>query len=124
MLAIMRQSKLRGFDTAGIGPRDSTTNDALGGNLYGVASAQVSFPIGLPSEFKIRGRLFTDVGTLTDIDVEGSDVIDNPSLRASIGVGVSVLLPVGPMIIDFAWPVVKEDFDDTETIRFSFGTRF
>ena len=64
------------------------------------------------------------MGTLTDIDVEGSDVVDEASLRASIGVGLSVLLPVGPMIIDFAVPVIKEDVDDTETIRFSFGTRF
>jgi len=117
-------TNLRGFERAGIGPRDLTTDDALGGNIYGVGSVEVSFPLGLPEELGIRGRAFTDFGTLTDVDDEGAGVVDDGSLRASVGVGISWRSPLGPIRIDFAEPILKEDFDRTENIRFSFGTQF
>ncbi|MCZ6887499.1 MAG: outer membrane protein assembly factor BamA, partial [Gammaproteobacteria bacterium] len=117
-------SSLRGFNTAGIGPRDTTTNDALGGNLFAVGGAEVSFPLGFPKEFDVRGRLFTDAGTLTEVDDEGSEIVDDASLRLSVGFGVTYVSPFGPILVDFAFPVLKEDIDETETIRFSFGTRF
>jgi outer membrane protein insertion porin family len=117
-------SNLRGFERAGIGPRDLTTDDALGGNIYGVGTVEVSFPLGLPEELGIRGRAFTDFGTLTDVDDDGAEVVDEGSLRASVGVGISWRSPLGPIRIDFSEPVLKEDFDRTENIRFSFGTQF
>src|SRR5690606_8175984 len=55
---------LRGFERSGIGPRDLTTTDALGGNTFYRGSAEVGFPLGLPEEFQIRGHLFTDFGSL------------------------------------------------------------
>jgi len=39
-------------------------------------------------------------------------------------VGISWRSPFGPVRMDFAVPVVKEDFDKDEFFRFSFGTRF
>jgi outer membrane protein insertion porin family len=47
---------LRGFKFAGVGPRDTTTNDALGGNLLYTGSAELRFPLGLPEELRIFGR--------------------------------------------------------------------
>jgi outer membrane protein insertion porin family len=38
----------RGFETAGIGPRDLTFDDALGGKLYGIGTVELSFPTPLP----------------------------------------------------------------------------
>jgi len=49
----------RGFSPAGIGPRDTDTDDALGGNAYYVGTAELRFPLGLPEELKIFGRAFT-----------------------------------------------------------------
>ncbi|MCS5605975.1 MAG: BamA/TamA family outer membrane protein, partial [Alphaproteobacteria bacterium] len=46
------------------------------------------------------------------------------SLRLSIGVGLSWRSPFGPIRIDMAQAVLKEDFDKDEFFRFSFGTRF
>ncbi len=117
-------STLRGFDTAGIGPRDRDTDDALGGNLFVTGTTELSFPIGLPAEFNIRGRLFTDLGTLTGLDEEGAEILDEASVRITVGFGVSYNSPLGPILIDFGFPVLKEDFDKTEAIRFSFGARF
>jgi outer membrane protein insertion porin family len=45
-------------------------------------------------------------------------------LRASLGTGVSWKSPFGPIRVDFAVPVVKESFDESEFFRVSFGTRF
>ncbi len=117
-------SDLRGFDTAGIGPRDEITRDALGGNLFGTGSLELSFPLGFPKEFNVRGRLFADIGTLTEIDDEGPEILDEASPRASVGLGLTYISPFGPILIDFGVPILKEDFDETESVRFTFGTRF
>lgn len=114
----------RGFEYGGLGPRDSDTDDALGGNAYYTGTAELRFPLGLPEELRIFGRTFFDAGTLTEIDVNGSNLEDSGNLRASAGVGVSWLSPLGPLAIDFAQAVKKDSGDQTETFRLSFGTRF
>ena len=62
--------QLRGFEFAGVGPRDGLSNndDALGGKKYYVGTTEVSFPLGLPDEIQIRGRIFVDVGASWDVD--------------------------------------------------------
>jgi outer membrane protein insertion porin family len=59
-------NNLRGFESGGLGPRDIATDDALGGNLFYRASAELSFPLGLPEALGIRGHAFNDVGSLWD----------------------------------------------------------
>lgn len=115
---------IRGFRNAGIGPRDTITLDALGGNLYYATSAEMRFPLGLPEELGFLGAAFLDAGSLSDVDDSGSEVVDESSLRFSAGVGLSWSSPLGPIRIDFANPILKEDFDKTQEVRFSFGTRF
>ena len=117
-------NSFRGFETSGIGARDLVTNDGLGGNMYGIGTAEVSFPLGLPEEFGILGSLFTDFGTLGEIDDSSAFVSDGMGLRVSVGVGVFWESPFGPIRLDFANVLVKEDFDQTEAFRFSAGTRF
>ncbi len=115
---------LRGFATAGVGPRDLTSQDALGGNWYYSGVAQVTFPIGLPNEFGVRGRAFTDIGSAGNSDASVGNISDTKSLRASLGFGITWSSPFGPITVDLARPVLKEDFDDTELLRFDFGARF
>lgn len=115
---------LRGFERAGVGPRDRITNDSLGGNVFYRGSAELKFPLGLPEELGIAGHAFTDFGSLWDVDETGFDVLDENSIRAAAGVGVSWRSPIGPVRVDFAQPYAEEDFDKDEVFRFSFGTRF
>jgi len=115
---------LRGFNNGGIGPRDITTNDALGGNMYYTGSAELQFPLGLPEDLGFSGAFFVDAGSLWEVDDVGPEIADIDSLRASAGFGVAWASPFGPIRIDFAKPFLKEEFDDLEMIRFSFGTRF
>lgn len=115
---------LRGFERSGVGPRDAATGDALGGNIFYRGSAELSFPIGFPDELGIRGHAFNDVGSLFEIDESGSDLQEEDSLRASVGVGLSWRSPFGPIRLDLAVPYLSEDFDEEENFRFDFGTRF
>ncbi|MBM3560932.1 MAG: outer membrane protein assembly factor BamA, partial [Alphaproteobacteria bacterium] len=115
---------LRGFEKAGIGPRDVRTKDALGGTQFAAGTAELIFPLGLPEEFNINGSVFSDFGTLTESDVTGPNIFDDASLRASFGAGVAWRSPFGPLRVDFAIPVAREDYDQTEFLHFSFGTRF
>lgn len=114
---------LRGFESDGIGPRDRTTQDALGGNVYYTGSLEMKFPLGTPDELGLAGFVFTDAGTLYQVDDSGTEIEDDDSIRASVGVGIGWASPVGPIRIDFAHPFRKNQFDETQTIRFSFGTR-
>jgi outer membrane protein insertion porin family len=121
-------STLRGFRFAGVGPRDGLTDDALGGNTLATGTVELRFPLGLPEELRMFGRAFTEGGTLTDIDVpdgvSDANLLDAGSFRASAGLGLSWLSPLGPISIDFAQALVKEDEDKAEQFRVSFGTRF
>lgn len=115
---------VRGFSNSGIGPRDGLTNDALGGNTYYAGSIELRFPLGLGEELGINGSLFTDVGSLWSLDRDSSDILDSSGARASAGFGVSWATGLGLMRVDFASALLKEDWDETEFVRFSFGTRF
>lgn len=115
---------LRGFASAGVGPRDKSTEDALGGEWKYTGTAQVNFPLGFPAEIGVSGNVFTDVGSSGKIASSGSDIQDTGSLRASAGVGVAWTSPFGPIGLDFGVPLIKESFDQLESIRLNFGTRF
>jgi outer membrane protein insertion porin family len=115
---------LRGFKPGGVGPRDNAVGDSLGANKYYAGTLEVSFPLGLPREFGIRGRAFTDFGSAWDVDLSGPGLLDVNTIRVSAGVGISWKSPFGPVRIDVGVPIKKESFDDKQLIRFSFGTRF
>ena len=115
---------VRGFANNGIGPRDTSTSDALGGEFMYTGSAELTVPLGLPQELGISGKVFTDVGSLMTVDASGSNVADDGSIRSSVGVGVTWVSPMGPISLDFAQALVKESYDQTEVFRFNFGTKF
>ena len=116
--------KLRGFANGGVGPRDISTDDALGGKLVYSGTVEMIFPLGLPKQLGINGAIFTDAGSLTDLDFEDSVIADTGSIRWAAGIGVAWRSPFGPVRLDLAVPILKEDFDETENFRFNFGTRF
>ncbi len=130
-----------GFRVAGVGPRDSIFQDSLGGNQYYRGTTDIGFPLGLPEEYGIKGHAFSYYGVLSKIDQTGTlyinsatgalassgtpdTVLDSNAIRVSAGLGVSWKSPFGPIRIDIAYPVVKQPFDKTQILRFSFGTKF
>jgi outer membrane protein insertion porin family len=120
-------NEVRGFKIDGLGPRDASTRDALGGQYFYSGSLQVSFPLGLPEELQIRGRVFNDVGSawsLQENERPTSPIDDSSSLRSSAGIGVTWVSPFGPLGVDLGYAYIKESFDRTELFRLNFGTRF
>ncbi len=112
---------MRGFDVAGIGARDRWTKDALGGNWMVYTGAELTFPIGL-DELGVKGRTFLDVGAMgKPDDIDTSNVNYSSSPRVSTGVGVQWNSPMGQIDIDLGFPIVKEDYDETEVFRLNFG---
>lgn len=135
----------RGFEVAGIGPRDTTSgrDDALGGKLYAIGSLELTVPTFLPEQYGIKASLFTDVGTvglldeadqrdrfgqIIDCDTSATTITpcikDDLGLRASAGLSIHWRSPMGPIRFDFSQILAKEDYDKTETFRFSTSTRF
>ncbi len=113
---------MRGFETGGISARDKVTKDALGGNWMLYGGAELAFPMGL-DELGIRGRTFVDIGTTgkpDNIDTSGVDYSSSP--RVAIGFGFEWTSPMGKIDIDFGFPIVKQDYDETEVFRLNFGT--
>jgi len=117
-------SSLRGFDNAGVGPRDLLTDDAIGGHQFYAGTAELTFPFGLPEEFDIRGSLFSDFGSAWGVDDPFPNLTDDTTTRVSLGVGIGWVSPFGPLRVDFASAVLKEDYDKTQLFSFNFGTRF
>ncbi|MQA65310.1 MAG: outer membrane protein assembly factor BamA [Alphaproteobacteria bacterium] len=114
----------RGFATGGIGPRDAATGDALGGVRYATASAELGIPLGYSTTFKPRAYLFTDVGTLSDPDEEGTGILEDDMLRVSTGIGLGMTTPFGTVRFNLAAALRKASFDETEVFSFKFGTGF
>lgn len=113
----------RGFEFGGIGPRKGRY--ALGGRYFAKGVAEVRFPLGLPEEFDVRGRLFADFGTLWGADGPDSGADDDKgSIRVSVGPGVTWNSPLGLINIDLGYAVRKKDYDRTELLNFSIGTTF
>ena len=119
--------QIRGFENQGIGPR-MLNGDAIGGTTYFTASAEVTFPMpAFPEDFGLRGAVFADAGTLygNDVDTSG-ETVQGTSMawRASVGAGIQWASPFGSIRFDYAMPVVKEDFDETQEFRFSMANQF
>ena len=140
----MGSDTFRGFAQSGVGPRQTNNaggNDSIGAESYAIATAEVTFPVGLPEAWGIEGAAFTDVGTVfgtseqTLADGAGTcntpgapgvncTVFDTTALRASVGAGLIWQSPFGPLRFELAYPLKKTKFDETEWFRFSIGTRF
>jgi outer membrane protein insertion porin family len=123
-----------GFQLAGIGPRDVHFGDALGGKLYMIGEAQLTFPNGLPAQYGIKTAFISDIGTLGLLDRSEKfdpltnaplpNVRDDLGLRVAAGISVFWKSPLGPLRFDIAEPFVKEPYDITQVFRFSTNTRF
>jgi len=116
----------RGFREAGVSPRDPTTRDALGGLWQATATAEVKFPLGLPKELGVQGKVFSDAGSIgsTDSSVPKNSVLQSSSPRLTVGSGIVWKSPMGPINIDLGMPLIKQQGDQSQIFRLNFGTRF
>lgn len=125
-------SKIRGFESNGLGPRDlnAVNQDALGGNMFAVARFEAEFPIGLPDEYKIKGGAFVDIGTVWSLDnVNGgaagaNPVDDGAKLRAAVGLSLFWDTPIGPLRFNFSRAVKKQTYDKERKFDLTISSQF
>lgn len=141
---------VRGFEQAGIGPRDTTfgsTQDALGGTMYWGVSAELQYPLFFaPKDFGMKAAVFADAGSLWNYRgitsyqgpkdcvsvlpgcIPGVGQTISPSssetIRSSVGVGLLWDSPFGPIRFDYAYALSKDATDRTQRFRFSGGGKF
>ena len=60
----------RGFDRAGVGPKEKITDRPRGAEFFAIGTLEVTVPLGLPDEFGLRTALFTDFGIIGKNDDE------------------------------------------------------
>ena len=117
-------NKVRGFDGSGIGPRDTTSGGAVGGNQYYAGSFDIISGVGLNPDLGMRWTLFADYGSAWGTDFPtGVDGAENDSMRQSIGFGILWDTAIGPLSFYWADPISKQPFDKLRDFQFTIGTR-
>lgn len=116
---------IRGFESSGIGPVDSTNpEDHLGGTTYFNATAEAQFPLPLvPDSLGLKGAVFADAATLYGNSLDDA-INTGMNWRASVGASLLWASPFGPLRVDYAVPVVKEDTDEVQNFNIGISTRF
>ncbi len=114
----------KGFANGGLGPRDTGTNDSLGGNFYSVVRIQGSFPLGLPKDYGIYGGVFVEGGSVWGLDSPPPGIDDGLYWRASTGLSLFWSTPIGPLEFSYAFPLLYEPNDVTQNFSVSISTRF
>ncbi len=141
---------VRGFATAGLGPRDPNTGESYGGKNFYAATTEIRFPLPfIPDDLGFGGAVFADAGTLYGTDAAAfaakfcakpanaattcnpaaggtlfTQPEDSSNIRASVGGSILWNSPIGPLRADFAWALMKESFDQTQVFRFGAATKF
>ena len=102
-------SRLRGFESGKIGPKDGT--QFVGGNYGSAINLNTSVP-NLFTEFEnLDFSLFVDVANLWHVDYDSS--LDSNQLRSSTGLSANWFTPIGPLSFSYAVPLSDASGDKT-----------
>ena len=116
----LRQTKLRGFENYGVGPKDGS--DHIGGNYSAYASLSTTIPNPIPDSWNAKSILFFDTGNVWGVDF--NDSIDSNKLRSSAGISLEWVSPLGPLSITLSENISKADGDLEESFSFQIGSNF
>ncbi|TET34747.1 MAG: outer membrane protein assembly factor BamA [Planctomycetota bacterium] len=111
-------SSLRGFDFRRVGPKQY--DEAIGGNFYTSASAEMTVPFLYEAAGNImRLAFFTDAGNIA----EDLNAFETNEWRLSAGVGLRLRFGAHPLLapvisFDYAVPIFKERGDDRRSFSF------
>lgn len=112
---------VRGFQQATLGPSDPVTGAYLGGSKKVVFNAELNTPFpGAGNDKTLRLYGFFDVGSA----FAEHQAVTAKDLRASVGVGLSWISPMGPLRFSYGVPVRKQSTDKIQNLQFQIGTSF
>lgn len=114
------QGSVRGFDQNTLGPRD-VTGSFVGGAKKFVLNGEVYLPVpGSGNDRTLRMYAFTDVGNVYG----ANEPVTVQALRASAGLGISWISPLGPLRIAYAYPFRTQPGDRIQNFQFQIGSAF
>ena len=113
-------SRLRGFESKSIGPKDGT--QYIGGNYGSALNLNTTLPNLLNDFENIDFSLFLDAANLWHVDYDSS--LDSNKIRSATGIAVNWFTPIGPLSFSYAVPITDASTDKTESFRFQIGTSF
>jgi outer membrane protein insertion porin family len=117
---------VRGFEQSTLGPsqQTSSTNLApiyLGGAKKVVFNAEFITPFpGAGNDRTLRLFGFTDIGRAFG----ENENVSLGDLRASAGIGLSWISPMGPLRFSYATPIRQQTGDKIQRLQFQIGTSF
>ncbi|KTG17306.1 MULTISPECIES: outer membrane protein assembly factor BamA [unclassified Guyparkeria] len=112
---------VRGYEDYSLGPRDNN-DDPMGGTFKVNGGLAVYSPLPFLTEQRdsVRMSVFWDIGNAYR-DIENFEA---GTLRQSVGVGLSWISPVGPLMFSYAEALNDEPGDRTQSFQFSIGASF
>jgi outer membrane protein insertion porin family len=113
---------VRGFEQSTLGPKSTDAIPTyLGGSKKLVFNAELMMPFpGAGNDKTLRLYGFTDVGRAYG----ESDKVSLGELRASAGIGLSWISPMGPLRFSYATPIRQQTGDKIQNLQFQIGTSF
>jgi outer membrane protein insertion porin family len=114
-------SDLRGFEQRGVGPVDN--GDHIGGNNLVTLSLKSTFPNPIPESLRATTFLFLDMGNVWGVDYSNL-ISDNSKLRASTGLAIDLMSPIGPLSFTYSIPLSKASTDKEQNFLFNIGSSF
>lgn len=105
---------IRGYKERNVGPRDPGSNVPIGGEAILLGNAEVTFPL---YENVLKGAMFYDIGNVWR---RSGDFINGGNFRAGAGLGVRVKTPLGPVKVDWGYPL-NTNYEDDRTGEFYFS---
>ena len=115
---------VRGFEQSTLGPQSNPLNTSpiyLGGPKKVVLNAELLMPFpGAGNDRTLRLFGFTDIGRAFG----ESEKVSIDELRASAGIGLSWISPMGPLRLSYATPIRQQTGDKIQRLQFQIGTSF
>lgn len=112
---------VRGFEQSTLGPASSSSGLYLGGPKKLVLNAEFITPFpGAGNDRTLRLFGFADIGRAFGEEEKFSA----SELRASVGLGLSWISPLGPLRFSYGLPVRKQTTDKIQRLQFQIGTSF
>ena len=111
---------VRGFEQGSLGQVDNL-GAFIGGNRRLNVNTELYVPLpGTGNDRTLRLFTYLDVGNVWAVE----DKLTFDSLRASVGLGISWVSPVGPLKVSYGSPIKKEPTDRIQKLQFQIGTAF
>jgi len=107
-------STVRGYRERKVGPIDKTTEDPLGGDKMLIGNIEYTYPL---ADF-LKAATFFDIGKVWGNE---SANVEESGFMSSIGLGFRVNTPIGPVSVDYGWPLSKEVGEEGKEGRFHFN---